>query len=113
MRQSTLPLLIQSLALEIKVRRKELGLSQEELAGRMQIDRPYISLIEICRKQPTLSVLYRLSVGLDLSLAELMGRVERRYRSMPSSIPRVDAVIPSQEVQPDAHGIEKKESIQT
>ena len=83
MRDSTLPLLMQSLALEIKVRRKELGLSQEELAGRMQIDRPYISLIEVGRKQPTLSVLYKIARGLDLSLSDLMARVERRYVLMP------------------------------
>lgn len=113
MRQSTLPLLIQSLALEIKVRRKELGLSQEDLAGRMQIDRPYISLIEVGRKQPTLSVLYRLSVGLDLTLAELMARVEGRYRSMPNSGTHVDAVIPSQDAQADTRGVERSEAVQT
>lgn len=83
MRDSTLPLLIHALALEIKVRRKELGLSQEDLAGRMQIDRPYISLIEVGRKQPTLSVLFRIAMGLDLSLAELMARVESRYAQQP------------------------------
>lgn len=83
MRPSTLPLLMHALALEIKVRREELGLSQEDLAGRMEIDRPYVSLIEVARKQPTLSVLYRLAQGLDLSLAELMARVERRYEQMP------------------------------
>lgn len=83
MRNSTLPFLIHALALEIKVRRKELGLSQEDLAGRMQIDRPYISLIEVGRKQPTLSVLFRIAVGLDLSLSELMARVELRYTQQP------------------------------
>lgn len=83
MRNSTLPFLIHALALEIKVRRKELGLSQEDLAGRMQIDRPYISLIEVGRKQPTLSVLFRIAVGLDLTLSELMARVELRYAQQP------------------------------
>lgn len=87
MRPSTLPLLIKALALEIKVRRLELGLSQEDLAGRMEIDRPYISLIEVGRKQPTLSVLYRLAAGLDLSLSELMARVESRYQHMPDASP--------------------------
>lgn len=83
MRNSTLPFLIDALALEIKVRRKELGLSQEDLAGRMQIDRPYISLIEVGRKQPTLSVLFRIAMGLDLTLSELMARVELRYAQQP------------------------------
>lgn len=79
MRPSKNPELIEALALEVKVRRDELGLTQEDLAGRMQIDRPYISMIEVARKQPTLSVLYRLALGLDLSLAALSDRVEKRY----------------------------------
>lgn len=79
MRPSKNPDLIEALALEVKVRREELALTQEDLAGRMQMDRPYISMIEVARKQPTLSVLYRLAQGLDLSLSALMERVEKRY----------------------------------
>ncbi len=79
MRPSKNPELIEALALEVKVRRDELGLSQEDLAGKMQMDRPYISMIEVARKQPTLSVLFRLAQGLDLSLSVLMDRVEKRY----------------------------------
>ncbi len=79
MRPSKNPELIEALALEVKVRRDELGLSQEDLAGKMQMDRPYISMIEVARKQPTLSVLFRLAQGLDMTLAGLMERVEKRY----------------------------------
>ncbi len=79
MRPSKNPELMEALALEVKVRRDELGLSQEDLAGKMQMDRPYISMIEVARKQPTLSVLFRLAQGLDMSLASLMERVEKRY----------------------------------
>lgn len=71
--------LMQALAIEIKVRREQLGFTQEDLAGRAELDRPYISLIEVGKKQPTLSVLLRISHGLDLSLAVFMRRVERRY----------------------------------
>ena len=79
MRPSKNPELMEALAREVKVRRDELGLSQEDLAGKMQMDRPYISMIEVARKQPTLSVLFRLAQGLDMSLASLMERVEKRY----------------------------------
>ena len=79
MRQSTDYELMTALALEMKVRRKELGLSQEDLAGRCDLDRPYISLIEVARKQPTLSVLYRLSEALELPLGSFMERVQERY----------------------------------
>jgi len=79
MRPSKNQPLINALATEIKLRRRELGFSQEDLAGRCQLDRPYISLIEVGRKQPTLSVLLRIAEGLQFPLAEFMGRVQRRY----------------------------------
>ncbi len=71
--------LMQALAIEIKVRREQLGFTQEDLAGRAELDRPYISLIEVGKKQPTLSVLLRIAQGLDLSLGVFMRKVERRY----------------------------------
>ena len=79
MRPSKNQPLINALAIEIKLRRQQLGLSQEDLAGHCQLDRPYISLIEVGRKQPTLSVLLRLADGLQCSLADFMGSVQRRY----------------------------------
>ena len=79
MRPSKNQPLINALATEIKLRRRELGFSQEDLAGHCQLDRPYISLIEVGRKQPTLSVLLRLAEGLQYPLADFMGRVQRRY----------------------------------
>lgn len=83
MRPSTNSALIDALAIELKTRRQELGLTQEDLAARAELDRPYISLIEVARKQPTLSVLYRLSAALELPLGTFMARVERRYLSVP------------------------------
>jgi transcriptional regulator with XRE-family HTH domain len=71
--------LMQAMAVEIKVRREELALTQEDLAGRAQLDRPYISLMEVARKQPTLSVLYKIAAGLDFTLADFVERVELRY----------------------------------
>lgn len=79
MRPSKNQLLINALATEIKLRRRELAFSQEDLAGHSQLDRPYISLIEVGRKQPTLSVLLRLAEGLQYSLSDFMGLVEKRY----------------------------------
>ncbi len=80
MRPSRNQSLIAALGVEIKVRRLEIGVSQEDLAGRCDLDRPYITLIESGRKQPTISVLYRLAEALELSLAELCARVEARYQ---------------------------------
>jgi transcriptional regulator with XRE-family HTH domain len=80
MRRSRNQSLIDALAIEVKARRIELGYTQEDLAGLCDLDRPFISLIEVGRKQPTLSVLYLLSRGLDLSYGEFADRIERRYR---------------------------------
>lgn len=79
MRPSRNPKLIEALALEIKARRQELELTQEDLAGRCDLDRPFISLIEVGKKQPTISVMYRLAVALELSFADFAGRIESRY----------------------------------
>lgn len=79
MKPSSIPALIDALASEVRNRRAELEITQEELAHKSGLDRPYVSLMEVGRKQPTLSVLLRLAYGLDLSLAELAERVEQRY----------------------------------
>jgi transcriptional regulator with XRE-family HTH domain len=81
MRPSRNQSLIAALGVEVKVRRLEIGLSQEDVAGRCDLDRPYITMIESGRKQPTISVMYRLALALDLTLAELSARVEARYEA--------------------------------
>jgi transcriptional regulator with XRE-family HTH domain len=80
MRPSRNQELIDALAIEIKARRLELKYSQEDLAGHCELDRPYISLIEVGKKQPTISVLYRLAGALDLSFEDFAHRVDRRYK---------------------------------
>jgi transcriptional regulator with XRE-family HTH domain len=79
MRPSRNPELIAALGIEVKARRTELEMTQEDLAGRMGIDRPFISLIEVGRKQPTISVLYALAAALELRLEEFAARIDDRY----------------------------------
>lgn len=81
MRPSRNQSLIDALAIEVKARRLELELTQEDLAGRCEIDRPFISLIEVGRKQPTISVLYKIARALELTFGEFCDRVETRYIS--------------------------------
>jgi transcriptional regulator with XRE-family HTH domain len=79
MRPSRNQTLIDALAIEVKTRRQELALTQEDLAGRCDIDRPFISLIEVGRKQPTISVLYKIAGALELTFGEFCHRIETRY----------------------------------
>lgn len=83
MRLSRNDALIDALGLEVKIRRQELGLSQEDLAGRCELDRPFLSLIEVGKKQPTISVLYRIAIALELTFGEFCERVEARYLVSP------------------------------
>jgi transcriptional regulator with XRE-family HTH domain len=61
-----------SLAHSVKLRRKELGLSQEELADMAEIDRTYASQIERGVANPSLEVLYRVARSLEIDLPVLM-----------------------------------------
>ena len=78
MRASRNSLLIQALATTIKARRLELKLTQEALAGLVDLDRPFITLMESGKKQPTVSVLWRLATGLEMTVAELAASVDER-----------------------------------
>jgi transcriptional regulator with XRE-family HTH domain len=80
MRPSRNQVLIEALAVEVKARRLEIGYTQEDLAAQCNIDRPFISLIEVGKKQPTISVLYALCGALQFSFGEFAARIEMRYQ---------------------------------
>lgn len=60
------------LAKNIKRLRKERGLSQETLAHDADLDRTYISGIERKVRNPTVTVIDRISVALGVGLGELL-----------------------------------------
>lgn len=62
--------IVDAFARFLQERRRALGLSQEELAHRAGLSTSYVSLLESRKRQPTLTVLYRLSKELGLSLPE-------------------------------------------
>lgn len=55
----------------IKTRRKELGLSQEELARRCGVTRQTINAIENNKYDPTLALAFHLARELQIPLEEL------------------------------------------
>ena len=59
-------------AANLRHRRQQVGLSQEELAHRAQIDRTYVSSLERCQYAATLDVIEKLAVELDVEPAELL-----------------------------------------
>ena len=63
-------------ALTLRGLREGAGLSQETLAGNTGLDRTYISLLERNQRQPTLKTLLVIASAFDLSLSQLVSRME-------------------------------------
>lgn len=59
----------------VRKRRKELSLSQEELAERAKLHRTYIGMIERGEKNLTLTNIEKLAVSLNCSISELTGEL--------------------------------------
>jgi transcriptional regulator with XRE-family HTH domain len=74
--ESKQQVIAKQLARVVKERRNTLGLTQEELAHQVSIDRTYASQIERAIANPSLSVLCNLATVLDLKLAQLLGEQE-------------------------------------
>ncbi len=62
----------------VKARREELGLTQEQLAMRGDLQQKWISNVETGKRDLRYTSLRRLAPLLELSTAELMGMAEAR-----------------------------------
>lgn len=56
--------------------RKDAKLSQENLALAAGIERNYVSLIERGKNQPSVRVIFKLAIALNLAPSELLHRTE-------------------------------------
>ena len=66
----------QRVAENLRERRRTLGLSLDDLARASGVSRAALSQIETCKTNPSLSVLWKVAVGLQIPFSELIG--ERR-----------------------------------
>lgn len=55
--------------------------SQTELALRADVDRSYLSLIELGKNSPSVRLLFKLCDALDVTPSEFMKDVEKRMRA--------------------------------
>lgn len=60
----------------VRERRTALGISQEELGLRANLDRTYISGVERGVRNPSLTALTSLAKGLDLTVSTLLNNLE-------------------------------------
>jgi len=66
-----------ALGLAVKGRREELGLTQEQVYLRTDIQQRYLSNVETGKRNPSYGSLRRLAAGLALSASELIARAEQ------------------------------------
>ncbi len=59
----------------IKYYRKELKISQQELADRVEVTRQTVSLIELGKYNPTINLCIRIAKALDVDLNKLFWEV--------------------------------------
>lgn len=71
--------LISAFARVLRDARKELGISQEELARRAGLGRTYIRVLETGTRQPSLCVIYAIAGALREKPDQLMARVDRVF----------------------------------
>lgn len=76
------------LSVNVQRLRREKGWSQEDLAFEADIHRTYISGIERCLRNPTITVVDRLANGLGVTCGDLLNeppKVSRRGRKKKAS----------------------------
>lgn len=71
----------QALGQALRKLRTERGWSQSDLALRVEMDRNYLSLIELGRSSPSVRMLMRLCSALDVHAADVLADVERRVQT--------------------------------
>lgn len=64
----------------VKIRRVEVGISQEALADKAVLSRSFLSAIELGTKSPTLMPVWRLAEALDCMPSDLWLTAERLMR---------------------------------
>ena len=71
----------QALGQALRKLRTERGWSQSDLALRVQMDRNYLSLIELGRSSPSVRMLLRLCEALDVRVADVLEDAQRRVQA--------------------------------
>ncbi|BCS42752.1 MULTISPECIES: helix-turn-helix domain-containing protein [Pseudomonas] len=64
--------LVATFASNVRIKRLELGLSQEELAELAGVHRTYIGMLERCEKNVTIYNIWRLACALQVEAADLL-----------------------------------------
>lgn len=69
-----------ALASELKSRRLTLGISQDELALRANLNRTFVAKMEVAKTQPALSSVFHLAEALQVNPGDFVNAIWSRYR---------------------------------
>lgn len=75
-------------------------MSQEGLAFEAEMDRNYLSLLELGRNSASIKTIFKLAPALGVSVAEFMAKVETEAKEKPASRSRPKKARPT-EVNPE------------
>ena len=64
----------------LKELRKEVGISQENLAYECELDRSFIYMLERGLRMPTIETLFKISKALKKTSSEIIALTEQRYK---------------------------------
>lgn len=68
--------------------RQKAGLSQDDLADRMDVSAPYISMLESGRRYPSIEMLIRIAIALEVRPGAMLDRIAERYAPDDACFPR-------------------------
>ncbi|WP_301953165.1 helix-turn-helix domain-containing protein [Paenibacillus tritici] len=69
----------------LKAIRIKQGMSQEDLAHECNVDRSYISMIEVGRNEPSVSKIFDLCKGLNIKPSDFFKLIEVEYEKVRES----------------------------
>lgn len=70
-----------SIGIVLRQLRTKAKLSQEDLALEANLQRNYVSLIELGKNNPTINVIFKLSVALNIKPSNLIMLVEKQIKN--------------------------------
>ncbi len=75
-------LVLEALAIEMKLLRAKLQITQEQLALRADVNRTFVGKVESRTSQPSLLVLMRLVAALEISLPDFASALVKRVEAL-------------------------------
>lgn len=76
--------------MNLRLIREELGLSQKELAEKLNVSHTNIYNYEVGRTEPSIDILKQLAAVLGVSVGYLVGAEDESGRAVPSDLPQKD-----------------------